>query len=92
MDPCRTTQHCTVHGFCERCDPDTMNKARYILAALRTQLDSDQVTRAYNDLSRTLTGREPERCIHTRAMHDRHHPFHHPAPSCPWCTEKAAIR
>lgn len=89
MEPCRTTQHCTVHGFCNRCSPELTAKARNVLATLREELTEPQVTRAYHALARILLDRETERCTHTRAMHDKHHPFHHAAPGCPWCQEEA---
>ena len=92
MTPCRTTQHCTVHDFCSRCNPEITDKALRLLAVFRTQLDTAQTTEAYNALARILTGKEAERCIHNRAMHDKHHSFHSPASGCPWCTEKAEIR
>ena len=44
--PCRSTQHCAVHGFCHRCNPLLAEAAKYVVKALAAAEipDADQGT------------------------------------------------
>lgn len=84
-DACRTTQHCAVHGFCHRCNPDMSDRARRILRVLRDELNEAQTTAVYQATAAALADPpvDVEHCTHSRAMHDRHH--QQPVDGCPWC-------